>query len=116
MTSALPLRLAQGEPINDYIGAIIELQPGGRGGWDTWLLLVESLPAGAEGSPVARNLVRNVYRPDWGGQLPHGAAELAELRPMQIPEGTHPERLRLVALVRDAAGRMRAIVRTECRP
>ena len=52
------LRVAQGIPFNDYIGTSIELKPGRGGPWRAWLLLVEVLPAGAEGSPVARNLVQ----------------------------------------------------------
>jgi hypothetical protein len=110
---ALALRLAQGDALNDYIGTSIELARPGREPWQAWLLLVESLPAGTEGSPVARNLVRNVFRPDWTapGRRP---PLLAEARPMQIHEGARPARLRLVALVQDGRGRMRAIGRTEC--
>ena len=117
--SAPALRVAQGEPFNDYIGTSIALKPAADGARAAWLLLVEELPAGAEGSPVPRNLVRNVFRPGWEEQpLPRGArtAGLLEQRPMQIHEGTRPSRLRLVALVEDASGRMRAIARTECRP
>lgn len=113
----LQARVALGSAFNDYIGATIALRAGGRPRWDAWLLLVEELPAGTEGSPVARNLVRNVFRPDWGGPAsrPSAPGPLNELRPMQIHAGARPERLRLVALVADARGDMRAIVRTECR-
>lgn len=109
------LRLAQGEAFNDYVGASIELQNPGREPWRAWLLLVESLPAGAEGSPVARNLVRNVFRPDTWGRPVGRAPRLAELRPMQVHEGAQPQRLRLVAVLHDGRGRIRAISRTECR-
>jgi hypothetical protein len=109
-TPAVPLRIAQGQPLADYIGTSIELprQPGAAG--HAWLLLVERLPAGAEGSPVARNLVRNVFELPWRGQA------LYEARAMQIHEGTRVERLRLVALVHDRAGRLVAAVQNECRP
>lgn len=107
----LALRVAQGAPFNDYIGTSMALQPGRGGPWRAWLLLVEVLPAGAEGSAVPRNLVRNVFETEWDG----GRA-LQEARPMQIHEGTRPERLRLVALVEDTRGRIRAIARSECRP
>lgn len=113
------LRVAQGEPVNDYIGTSIELKPGRGGPWRAWLLLVEVLPAGAEGSPVARNLVRNAFRPDWEGSRPLSKAELAalyEARSMQIHEGTRPSRLRLVGLLEDTRGRIRAIARSECLP
>jgi hypothetical protein len=112
--SAVPLRVALGQAFNDYIGASIELAPtGGEEAWRAWLLLVESLPAGTEGSPVARNLVRGVFRPDWGQPAAAGG-RLAETRSMQVREGTLPERLRLVGLLEDARGQLRAISQTEC--
>jgi hypothetical protein len=108
------LRLAQGDAFNDYVGTTIELKAPGRGPWHAWLLLVENLPEGTEGSPVPRTLVRNVFRPDWGKANPRAAARLIEARAMQIHEGAKPERLRLVAVPQDARGRIRAISRTEC--
>jgi hypothetical protein len=109
--AALPLRLAQGQAFNDYLGASIRLRPGGKGPWDAWLLLVERLPAGTEGSPVERLLVRNVFRPDWS----QPAQGRSEQRVMQIHEGARAERLRLLAIVEDDRGRIRAIRQTECR-
>ena len=109
-----PLRLAQGEAINDYVGASIELGMPGRNAWRAWLLLVEQLPAGAEGSPVPRNLVRNVFRPQWERVPARPPARLAETRAMQIHEGARAERLRLVAVLEDARGRIRAISQTAC--
>ena len=109
------LRLAQGTAFNDYVGASIELSSPGRNGWTAWLLLVERLPAGTEGSPVARNLVRNAFRPDWGRPPARPPARLAETRTMQIREGAQADRLRLVAVLHDGRGRIRAITPTECR-
>lgn len=117
--TAHTLRVAQGVPFNDYLGTSIELKPGRGGPWRAWLLLVEVLPEGAEGSPVARNLVRNAFRPDWDGSRPLSSAELAalyEARSMQIHEGARPSRLRLVGLLEDTRGRIRAIARSECQP
>jgi hypothetical protein len=111
--AAVPLRIAQGDAFNDYVGTAIELKQPGREPWQAWLLLVESLPAGTEGSPVGRNLVRNVFRPDWD-KAARRSGELAESRAMQIHQGAKPERLRLVAMLQDARGRIRAISRTEC--
>lgn len=108
------LRLAQGGAFNDYVGASIELDSPGPGAWRAWLLLVEKLPAGTEGSPVARNLVRNVFRPEWGQVLAPAPRQRAETRAMQIHEGAQADRLRLVALLHDARGRIRAIRQTEC--
>ena len=113
------LRVAHGLPFNGYIGASIDLQPGRGGPWTAWLLLVESVPAGAEGTPVARNLVRNALQPAWGGEHPLSKAEqrrLFESRPLSIPEGANPRRLRVVGWVEDARGRIRAIAESRCAP
>ena len=104
------LRLAQGEAFNDYIGVSMELAAPGREAWHPWLLLVEQLPAGTEGSPVERFLVRNVFRPDWT----RAAGALVENRAMQIHEGAKPGRLRLVGVLADSRGHIRAISRTAC--
>jgi hypothetical protein len=112
--AGLPLRLAQGASFNDYVAISMELKPPGREPWHAWVLLVESLPAGTEGSPVPRNLVRNVFRPDWQQVVGRPPQRLAETRAMQIHDGARPERLRLVAVLADARGRIRAISRTEC--
>lgn len=108
------LRLAQGETFNDYVGITMELRSPGRQAWDAWLLLVEDLPAGTEGSPVERLLVRNVFRPDWGARTGRAPKLLSELRAMQIHEGTRRDRLRLVGVLADPQGRIRAIRRTAC--
>jgi hypothetical protein len=111
---ALPLRLAQGAAFNDYVGASVELKEPAREPWRAWLLLVESLPAGTEGSPVARNLVRNVFRTDWANVMRRAPGRLAENRAMQIHAGANADRLRLVGVLHDGRGRIRAITRTEC--
>jgi len=41
---------------------------------------------------------------------------LFESRPMSIPEGAKPARLRVVGWVEDARGRIRAIAQSRCRP
>lgn len=110
----VPLRLAQGDAFNDYVGTTMELKEPGREAWQAWLLLVEQLPAGTEGSVVPRNLVRNVFRPDWADVARRAPGTLAEGRAMQIHDGARPERLRLVALLQDGRGRIRAITQTEC--
>ena len=110
-------RVAHGLPFNGYIGASLELKPGRGGPWTAWLLLVEAVPAGADGTPVARNLVRNVVQPAWGGAGSPADAEqrrLFESRPMSIPEGAKPERLRVVGLVEDSRGRLVAAAASGC--
>lgn len=109
-TAAAPggpaVRVAHGLPINDYIGVAIEVQPGRAGPFTAWLLLVETLPKGTEGSPVERNMVRN--------SLVLPGASGYEIRSMQIPEGTRPSRLRVIGWLEDSRGKIRAIARSRC--
>lgn len=119
VAAARTLRVAHGLPFNDYIAASMALSPAGRGPWTAWLALVETIPAGTEGSPVERNLVRNLLQPAWDGTRPLSKAEqkrLFESRPMRIPEGARPERLRVVGWVEDARGDIRAIAQSRCAP
>jgi hypothetical protein len=113
------LRVAQGPPFGGYIGASIELTPAGGGPWKAWLLLVETIPAGSEGTPIARNLVRNALQPAWDIPKPLSKEEqsrLLESRPMSIPEGANSERLRVVGWVEDGRGRIRSIAQSRCVP
>ncbi|WP_427911506.1 hypothetical protein ACPWT1_12490 [Ramlibacter sp. MMS24-I3-19] len=106
------LRVAHGLPFNGYIGTSIEMRAAEGGPWTAWLALVETLPAGTEGSPVERNLVRNLLQLPW----PAGARRHFEARPMAIPEGTHPDRLRVVGWIEDSRGAIRAISASRCGP
>jgi hypothetical protein len=113
------LRVAHGLPVNNYIGASIELKSAGGGPWKAWLLLVETIPPGTEGTPVERNLVRNVLQPAWDSNMSPSSEEkksLLESRPMSIPEGANPERLRVVGWVEDARGQIVAVAQSRCRP
>jgi hypothetical protein len=109
------LRVAQGLPFNDYIGASIELRHAGAGPWRAWLALVETLPAGTEKTPIERNLVRNVLELSWDTRPPP-AQPLVETRPMNIPAGADPRRLRVIGVVEDARGRVRGIAQSVCAP
>jgi hypothetical protein len=113
------LRVAHGPAFNDYTGVSIELGARGAGPWQAWLLLVETLPAGTEGSPVERNLVRNALQVIWAA--PPSASKEKQLRsfesrPMRIPEGARADRLRVVGWVQDDQGRIRAIAQSRCAP
>lgn len=119
VAAARTVRVAHGLPLNGYVGASIEIKPAGRGPWTAWLALVETLPAGTEGSPVERNLVRNLLQPAWDGHEQLSKEEqrrLFESRPMSIPEGAKAHRLRVVGWVEDARGRIRAIAQSRCAP
>ena len=106
------LRVAQGPAFNGYLGASIESPDAGRGPFTGWLALVETLPAGTEGSPVERNLVRNLLVVPW----PAAPGARFEARPMAIPEGAHPDRLRVVGWLADSRGVIRAISESRCEP
>jgi hypothetical protein len=113
------LRVSHGLPFNGYLGASIELKPAGTGHWSAWLLLVETIPAGAENSPIERNLIRNVLNPGPAGPLTLSKEEQGRFflsRPMSIPEGAKAERLRVVGWVEDGRGRIRGISQSACAP
>ncbi|MBC7438108.1 MAG: hypothetical protein H7332_18795 [Bdellovibrionales bacterium] len=110
------LRVAHGVAITGYIGASIELKPATGGPWQAWLLLLESIPAGAEGTPVERNLVRNSLQVDWKQPARGKPPAWFESRAMNIPEGANPERLSVAGWVQDAQGRIRSLAVSRCAP
>jgi hypothetical protein len=120
------LRVAQGVALGGYIGTSIELKPAHgaalpRQLLTVWLLLIEEIPAGTQGTPVARNLVRNALTLSWNKreqlstvEQPTGGKRLLESRPMQIPNGANPDHLRVVGWVEDAKGRLIASAASVC--
>jgi len=114
------MRVAHGVALGGYVGASIEWRAPRRAGADglrAGLALVETLPAGTEGSPVERNLVRNVLFPAWDGDSPLSNQDNLswyESRPMNIPEGARAERLRVIGWVEDAQGRLLAVAQSRC--
>lgn len=116
------LRVAHGLAFNDYVGASIEyrLPPQRKlppGPLSAWLLLVETLPAGSEGSPIARNMVRNTFQPAWNipEKLPkEEQIVFQEFRPMRIPPGAQPARLQVVGWLEDARGQVIAAAQSRC--
>lgn len=133
------VRVAHGLPFNGYIGTSIEFEPGlnlrsnvltpkkpapldhSNGVW-AYLVLVETLPAGAEGSNVERNLVRNVLITQWdlNEQLSRpkqdGFKPLFESRPISIPPGVNPDRLRVLGWVQNTKGKVLAMAQSRCAP
>ena len=120
----LPLRVARGVALGGYIGASIELAPPRRAMQSIYpmtarLLLIEEIPAGSDGTPVARNLVRNALEITWSGpgaSAPQANARkrLYESRPLSIPQGASPDRLRVVGWVEDANGKVIASAASVC--
>jgi hypothetical protein len=114
------LRVAHGLPVAGYVGTSIELKPMPRAAsganWTGWLALVEQLPEGAEGSPVQRNLVRNLLQLRWLGEPK--LSRFFEARVMNLPQGMDPARyknLSLVGWVEDAEGRVVTAGQTRCK-
>jgi hypothetical protein len=115
------LRVAHGLPLADYLGASIELKPiptaAKKQRWTSWLALVETLPAGTEGSPTERNLVRNVLQSTWDGRKQLSKTEqnrFFEARSMRIAQGAKPNRLRVIGWVEDEKGRLLAAAQSRC--
>ena len=115
------MRVAHGLPFNGYIGASMELPqsevrpvPLPVTGW---LVLVETIAAGTEGTPVERNLVRNSLTRTWDrrNQLSKDEQKrLWESRPMGLGATAQPERLRVVGWVEDAQGRIITAAQSRC--
>jgi len=115
------LRVAHGLPLNDYLGASIELKPipaaARKQRWTAWLALVETLPAGTEGSPVERNMVRNLLQTTWDGhkQLPKAEQNrFFDARSMNIAPGATPSRLRVMGWVENEQGQVMAAAQSRC--
>jgi hypothetical protein len=111
------LRVAHGMPFNDYIAASIESKPATGGAQTAWLVLVETIAAGTEGTPVERNLVRNLLVVEWDGRRQPAQPvprRFFESRPMALPAGARAERLRVVGWVQDAQGRITSIAQSFC--
>lgn len=87
---------------NGYLGLQLKLQrKGGRAlppDASGWLALVERVAAGEDGTPVARQLVRNVI-----GPLPleftAGSRSVQHLRAVTLPPNSHAERLAAVGWI-----------------
>ena len=117
------LRVARGLALSGYIGTSIELKPApGRAKAahvTAWLALVETLPAGLEGSPVERNLVRNVFQSDWNLRKKLSKSEKNhwfDQRSMSVAEGVNPDRLTVIGWVEDDQGRILAAAQSVCSP
>jgi hypothetical protein len=83
------------------------------------LLLVETIAAGSDGTPIARNLVRNMLQARWDRASSLSNKEqmsLLERRPLSIPEGANPQRLRVVGWLQDGRGNLLAMAQSGCQP
>ena len=115
------LRVAHGLPVSGYVGASIEYKkiPSNTAGqpWSAWLALVETIPTGTEGTPVARHLVRNLIQPLWDRRNQLSKQEhlnFIESRSMDIPPGMNTDRVHVIGWVQDAQGRIVAAAQSRC--
>ena len=109
---SLCLAVQAGPAWNGYLGLQLRSRGAAPPGARAYLALVEELPAGSEGSPIARRLVRAV-----AGPIPlAGDTPSLELRALRVPETAHPERLRGLAWWVDDRQRLQGIAREGCGP
>jgi hypothetical protein len=126
--SALRLQVASGPAWNGYFGLKMTLQPARAGsnraglpaGSTAWLALVELLPAGTDGSPGPRALVRSVAGPlPLDGLVGLAAAPspdlpVSHLRALRWPEGARPERLQARAWIEAPTGQVLLMAADRC--
>jgi hypothetical protein len=105
------IRVAHGPALGGYVGASIALEsPASSNSPRTaWLALVETIPAGADGTEVERNLVRTALVLDWSAAGAH-----SEIRPLGVPEGAQAARLRVIGWVEDAHAQVLAVAQSVC--
>ncbi|MGP1628996.1 MAG: hypothetical protein ACTS5V_03585 [Giesbergeria sp.] len=124
------LRVSFGPAVSDYVGTSVSYlgalptsASDTTGEWTVWLALVEQIPAGEQGTPVRRNLVRNLYSRTWGMREVLLKKELTNLpsttrwierRSMEIAPSTNPDRLAVVGWMEDGSGQVVATAQTEC--
>ena len=116
------LRVAHGLALSGYMGVSIELKPAtsraARQPLTAWLALVESIPEGTEGTPIPRNLIRNVLQLNWDGPKQLSKNErpkLLETRVMSVAAGVNPDKLQVIGWVEDAKGRVLAAAQSACK-
>jgi len=117
------LRVAHGPAVGDYMGVLIALSLPQSSALalplSGWVVLLEALPVGTEGSSVPRYLVKNAIQPLWDKREQLSNQETLsfnDLRAMGIPEGVDARRLRVASWVQDAHGQILTAVQSACQP
>jgi hypothetical protein len=121
--SGYKIRVAHGLAVAGYIGASIELTQFPRPANSSTnltavLLLTETIPKGTAGSPIDRNLARNMLIETWN-VIPFSKKEtekqvLLTRRPLSIPAGVNPDNLHVFGWVQDDKGRILAASQSKC--
>ncbi len=116
--SAPRLTVESGLPWSGYLGLQMRLRLPAGGALPTgssgWLALVELLPAGTDGSPVERALVRSVAGPLPLASLRPGGA-IDHLHALRWPESAKVERLQGRGWIEAPDGRLLAVAADRCR-
>jgi hypothetical protein len=112
-SSGLKLNVTAGPAWNGYIGLHFDA----RGAWPRhgtgWMALAEVVPAGTDGTPVPRRLMRAVAGPLELDALRDGRSAQV-LRALRWPETARPERLRALAWIESIDGRIVAVAGERC--
>lgn len=112
-SNALRLSVTAGPAWNGYFGLQFDAKGPAPRGSNGWLALVEVVPPGTDGTPVARQLIRTVSGPlTLIGLGPHQRIRL--LQALRWPESAKPERLRARAWIEDADGQILAVAGEGC--
>ena len=107
------LALAVGPAWHGYFGVQADVHGALPPGSSLWLALIEAIPAGAEGNPVARELVRSVAGP-LTLALPRGKAGIQHLQAMRWPDSAKPERLQARGWIESANATIIAVGSPRC--
>ncbi len=110
---ALRLSVASGPAFNGYFGVQLDGRGRAPAGSTVWIALVESVPAGTDGTPVPRELVRTVSGPLQPRELQSGKAWRL-LQAMRWPETAKPERLLARAWLERADGSIGVMAGERC--
>ena len=110
--SELQVVVRDGPAWNGYIGLQLDASyastrplPAGLAGW---LALIERIPAGSDGTPVERRLVRTLVGPLTLASL-GTERQVQHLRAVRMPPNAKPDRLSVVGWLETPAGRVLAV-------
>jgi len=100
------LRIVDGPAWNGYIGLrlLVTRHVGMPPGALAYAALVEQVPAGSDGSPIERHLVRAIVGPMGLGELA-SLPKIEHLRAVAVPAGSRADRLASVAWIETPEGR-----------
>ena len=116
----LRLRVTSGPAWQGYFGVQLSLAAASSStlptGATAWLALVERVPAGSDGTPINRALVRSVAGPLPLDALKPGKAmtPMTHLRALRWPAGAEPTRLQARAWIETPDGRLLAVAADAC--